>query len=229
MSYNKSTLLIVTLCVALLALSSCATGYIKESIGKEASLTSELNIYTKYNNAVVYGKPYKLPASYVGLKEKDGEEYYGIAIENIRNNASNKQILLLIPTNNKKSPIFEECITAESNPIDNVDVYLEFVPLHIGTTNYSNLAKKYQWDIYPRRISIGFNNFNKIQREMWAIYRIGSNDHDLESKIIVDNLKWINRSKILYNGKMAFIPVGYIIDVVTFPFQYLYFVMFFRG
>ena len=229
MNYNKSTVLIIVLCVALLVFSSCATGYIKESIGKEASLVSELNIYNKYNNAVVYGKPYKLPASYVGLKEKDGEIYYGIAIENIRNNASNKQILLLIPTNNMRSPVFEECLTAESNPIDNVEVFLEFVPLRIGSTNYSNLAKKYQWDIYPRRISIGFNNFNKIQREMWAIYRIGINDQDLESKIIIDNLDWISRRKILYYGKKAFIPVGYIIDVVTFPFQFIYFVLYFRG
>ncbi len=222
MRYKVHSINVAILITALLLLNSCATGYVKESIAKEEGLITELTLHDIYKKAVIYGRPHKVSACYIGTMERKGSQYYGIVIDNVRGGGMNDQALLLIPSDNVMRPIFEEYKIKSNVSVKAVEVALEFVPIGPILPKQTKYFKdKFPWNRYPEKVSLGFNNHDPLRPKMLAFYRFGMSENDLESKPIIDNLTWERRSRILYYGLYVSFPLAFAFDVVTSPFQFL--------
>jgi hypothetical protein len=204
-------------CTALFILNGCASGFIKESLSNEKSLPKEMSFYKADTETWPYGRKYNLHAFYVGIITRLDDRYYGIVLDNARNEKyGSHKILLLIPSNKELSPIMEE-YENNGKMIGSVDVVLQ-----AGFDAFNAYSReKYSWTGYPRNIALGYYPSGPDRHSIQVRYRFGEGDNDVNTKPIVDRLAWESRSNLQCGVLYLLYPVAFVFDVVTFPIQYI--------
>jgi hypothetical protein len=208
-------------------ISSCASGSINRYILSEKALSKELTIFGK-DNTHVYGKKVYFDGYFVGFTYKEGNKYYNIAIDNVRIFRNNiKRAILLLPVSDNGTPVLCETNENKYGYSDKVSVVIqEGLPSSIEP-DFKNY--KYIWETYPKNIAISYDLIGTNRYSNLVVrYSTGPSDADLQTREIIDSMEWRERSKFKYYGLKALYPIGVVLDVVTFPIQFILWITYFH-
>ena len=210
----------IFLLAAVFLLSACATQRLNSEINYERGLRHELSVAGTLVHDPNKVDDIKISGHYYGLTRVENDDYLMIGIDETRADCgAHHKVMLYLPSVSGRAGKIREVGDANIQPLGAVSIIFPR-----GHDFYLDTAKKYK-DVlsssdYPNAIVLEYFPV------LTAYYRANANNGEITSAQVIDDLEWECRSKTKYYFLHALYPFTAIYDVVTFPIQWLLWMIF---